>query len=288
MATKIRTSLLDIVTGLIASVVLNYFSRYVYFSYVSSTIIAALIFLLLGILRGGSRVIPLLLKVLFINIFALVSIIIAPLPLALFLPIPLVAVIFTSIGLYVRSKWTSETKIRYAVFALGSLGLVSILSFILYPRHISNFYTQQFNKPASEFEFISFEGDRIISSDIKGNVILLDFWDSSCGPCIASMPDLEMLYRKYKSHPNVKIFCVDVGWKPLEKEKEFVQKRGYNAPFVYDEKSRNEESLGFGGSGFLIVIDKKFNIRLQHIGYNRSEDYVGSISRHIEEYLSEP
>jgi thiol-disulfide isomerase/thioredoxin len=122
---------------------------------------------------------------------------------------------------------------------------------------------------------------------MKGNVIVLDFWDSSCGPCIASTPDLETLYRKYKNHPKVKLFCVDVGWKPLEKEREFVHQKGYNAPFVYDEKSRNEKLFGFEGSGFLIVIDKKFSIRLQHTGYNRSEDFVGSISRHIEQYLSE-
>jgi thiol-disulfide isomerase/thioredoxin len=219
MATKIKTSLLDIVTGLIASVVLNYFSRYIYFSFVSSTIITALIFLLIGILRGNSRVIPLLLKLVFINILTLISIIIAPLPLALFLPIPLVVIIFTFIGLYIRLKWTSETKIKYFTCAIGSLTLVSILSFILYPRHISNFYTQKFNKPASEFEFISFEGDSIKSADIRGNVILLDFWDSSCGPCIAAMPDLGMLYQRYKSYPNVKMFCVDVGFKPLEKER---------------------------------------------------------------------
>ncbi|MGD0037543.1 MAG: TlpA disulfide reductase family protein [Bacteroidota bacterium] len=288
MTKKIKTSLLNIIIGLIAWILIDSFSRYLFFDYITCTIITAIIFLLMGILRGGSQVTSLLLKVLFINISTIISIKIAPLPATLFLPIPIVAIIFTFIGLYVRSEWTSETKIKYAVFAIGSLGLVSILSFLFYPQHISNFYTHQFNKSADDFEFISFEGDTIKSMDIKGDVILLDFWDSSCGTCIAAMPSLEILYQKYKSHPNIIIFCVDVGWKPLEKEKEFVQKKGYNTPFLYDEKSRNEELLGFGGSGFLIVIDKKFNIRLQHIGYNRSEDFVGSISRHIEQYLSEP
>jgi thiol-disulfide isomerase/thioredoxin len=287
MAIKIKAALLDIITGSIASIIIDSFSKFVYFDYITCAIITALIYLFVGIIRGGIRIIPLSLKVLFINTFSIISILFIPLPVALFLPIVFVAVIFTYLGLNVRIKWRSELKIKYVVLALFSLIFIITLSFLLYPRFISKVYTEQLHRPAVEFKFVSFKGDTIKSMDIKGNVIVLEFWDSGCKPCIASMPDLERLYQTYKDHPNVKIFCVNVAWKPLEKEKSFVLNKGYNLPFVYDEGKTNEQLLGFNGSGYLIIIDKKYNIRIIHSGYNHAEDFIGSLARHIEHFISE-
>jgi peroxiredoxin len=144
------------------------------------------------------------------------------------------------------------------------------------------------NRPASVFEFTSFNGDTIKSEDLKGTVIVLDFWDSRCHPCLASTPDLEKLYQKFKNRPGVRFFCMDGGFRPMEAEAAFVKKKGYDLPFVYDENQKCAKQLGFGGVGFLIIIDKKSIIRIQHLGYDRAEDYVGLLSKHVEEYLAEP
>ena len=115
MSTKIKTSILDILSGLIALVIINSISRYIYFNYITCSICTAIIFLLIGIIRGSNQVLPILLKVFFINIFTIISIKIVPLPAALFLPIQLVAIIFSFIGLYIRIKWTSGAKIKYTI-----------------------------------------------------------------------------------------------------------------------------------------------------------------------------
>ena len=89
---------------------------------------------------------------------------------------------------------------------------------------------------------------------------------------------------KIKNKQEILNFGTD---KFIKKCKEFAQKNGYDLPFVYDNKSRSEKNLGFNGAGLLIIIDTKYNIRMLHTGYNQSEDFIGSISRHIEHYLAE-
>ena len=57
-------------------------------------------------------------------------------------------------------------------------------------------------------------------SDLQGNYVLLDFWGSWCGPCIASVPNLKTLYQKYngKQFKNATNFEI-VGIAVEQKEK---------------------------------------------------------------------
>ena len=51
---------------------------------------------------------------------------------------------------------------------------------------------------APDFTLASLEGDWVTLSDMKGNVILLNFWVTWCGPCKMEIPDLNKLQEKYQ------------------------------------------------------------------------------------------
>ena len=53
-------------------------------------------------------------------------------------------------------------------------------------------------KPFSAFSLQAFNGGTVSSDTFKGKVVLLDFWEVWCGPCIASMPKVQKLYEQYK------------------------------------------------------------------------------------------
>lgn len=55
---------------------------------------------------------------------------------------------------------------------------------------------------APDFSFTSLDGEHIALEDLKGKVILLDFWGTWCPPCVESIPELRNLHKKYSKEPS--------------------------------------------------------------------------------------
>ncbi len=70
-------------------------------------------------------------------------------------------------------------------------------------------------------------GEALTDDDLKGKVILLDFWNIQCAPCIASLPDLQQIHDTYKDRGLVVIACAGGDAK---RTKEFLDKHGYHFP----------------------------------------------------------
>jgi thiol-disulfide isomerase/thioredoxin len=73
-------------------------------------------------------------------------------------------------------------------------------------------------KPAPAFTLKSLQDKDTALADYKGKVVVLDFWATWCGPCVASLPHLDKL-AKEKADDGVVVFAVN-----LEEEKDDVQK----------------------------------------------------------------
>lgn len=54
--------------------------------------------------------------------------------------------------------------------------------------------------PAIDFQWIS-SGDAKSLADLKGKVVVLDFWATWCGPCVGSFPNIRELQKRYKGYP---------------------------------------------------------------------------------------
>ncbi|MFG0284437.1 MAG: TlpA family protein disulfide reductase [Phycisphaerales bacterium JB039] len=63
-------------------------------------------------------------------------------------------------------------------------------------------------KPAPDFTLADPTGKQHTLSDYQGQVVVLDFWATWCGPCKAAMPGLQKLHEKFQGSP-VKIFGVN-------------------------------------------------------------------------------
>lgn len=66
--------------------------------------------------------------------------------------------------------------------------------------------------------------------DVAGQVTIIDFWGTWCGPCLLAMPDLQEFYDTYH-HKGLNVIGISVNDKPGRAEK-FIEKKGYSYRFL--------------------------------------------------------
>ena len=123
----------------------------------------------------------------------------------------------------------------------------------------------KFSKPAPATIFTDTDGNELTLESLKGNIVILDFWATWCGPCRMAMPVLNEFATK--DIDGVKIFSVNVWEQDPEGAKEFFEKNEYRMTLVYGEKDSSEK-FGFNGIPYICVIDKEGNVRYQENGYS--------------------
>lgn len=105
------------------------------------------------------------------------------------------------------------------------------------------------------------EGDTVRLSDLRGKVVLVDFWASWCGPCRRENPNVVALYNKYKDK-GFEILGVS-----LDRNKQSwinaIQKDGLTWPHISDLKhwkSAAAQTYGVGSIPFTLLLDKEGRI----------------------------
>ena len=121
-------------------------------------------------------------------------------------------------------------------------------------------------KNAPQFSLESFDGKLISANDWKGKVVLLDFWEIWCGPCIESMPEVIALYNKYYDK-GLAVYGITNDLKQLPSARAFAEKKKINFPLLIgNEQVKKEYQLE--AVPLYVLIDKKGIIRLIRPGYS--------------------
>jgi len=131
------------------------------------------------------------------------------------------------------------------------------------------------NEKAPVFALVDLNGKRIDLGELKGKVVIVDFWATWCGPCKASFPGMQKMVNKYKDDPNVKFVFIDTWEKGDEKQKnaaEFIANNKYTFQVLMDNDDKVVAEFKVEGIPTKFVIDKNGMVRFKSVGFNGSDD----------------
>jgi thiol-disulfide isomerase/thioredoxin len=124
--------------------------------------------------------------------------------------------------------------------------------------------------PAPGFQLPSSGSGPLALSDLKGQVVLINFWASWCGPCRQEMPVLEQLYRKYKP---AGFTLLGVNVEPKSGDAlGFLKSTPVSFPILFDTTSKVSTLYEVSGMPSTVILDRKGNVRYVHHGYKPGEE----------------
>ena len=139
------------------------------------------------------------------------------------------------------------------------------------------------NGPAPQFTLSERGGNTLSLAQYKGQVVMLNFWASWCGPCKTEMPLLENIYRKYNK---MGFTLIGVNVEPDSKDADaWLKQTPVSFPVIYDKDSKVSQLYEVSGMPSTVIIDRKGNIRVLHRGYKPGDEneYLDSIRTLVRE-----
>ena len=139
------------------------------------------------------------------------------------------------------------------------------------------------NVPAPDFTLESRSGENLRLEDHHGEVVMLNFWASWCGPCRQEMPLMDELYSQYKDL-GFTILAVNVD-ENRDEALRFLDKVPVNYPILYDPESSVSELYEVQAMPTTVMIDRNGNARYLHYGYQPG--YEDEYEQQIRELVRE-
>lgn len=118
---------------------------------------------------------------------------------------------------------------------------------------------------APDFSLQAMDGGRVGLADLKGDVVMVNFWATWCGPCRQEMPHLEALYQRY-SGLGFTLLGVNVE-EDSSGADEFLAETPVSFPILFDPENEVSELYDVVAMPSTVLIDRQGNMRFIHHGY---------------------
>jgi len=166
-----------------------------------------------------------------------------------------------------RFRYYSRLRLAACLLALGS-----VPAFAVAPE-----------TPAPDFTLKSLDGANLRLEEYRGQVVLINFWASWCGPCRQEMPVLDRLHQRYEA---AGFAVLGVNVEGVEgPARELLNKVPVTFPVLIDEGQKVSELYALQAMPSTVVIDRDGVVRYVHRGYRPGDEagYVEMVKQLIGE-----
>ena len=130
---------------------------------------------------------------------------------------------------------------------------------------------------APAFTLQSVAGAQVSLAQYKGDVVMINFWASWCGPCRQEMPLLDSIYKQYK---DMGFTLLGVNVEPDSHNADaWLKKTPVSYPILYDPKSQVSQLYQVQAMPTTVIVDRQGVVRFVHNGYLPGDEnqYMNSI-----------
>ena len=125
---------------------------------------------------------------------------------------------------------------------------------------------------APDFNLPARDGSKVHLSELKGQVVMINFWASWCGPCRQEMPLLQQIQAKYEPL-GFTLLGVNVEPDSAEAEK-WLKNVPVTFPILFDRENSVSARFGVEAMPSSVLIDREGNVRHVHRGYKPGDEAV--------------
>ena len=136
---------------------------------------------------------------------------------------------------------------------------------------------------APPFSLASRAGGQVSLADLKGQVVMINFWASWCGPCRQEFPALDQIYAKYKPM-GFTLVAINVESEKADAEK-FLSATPASFPILFDPDNTVSGKYGVSAMPTTVLIDRQGRVRWQHRAYKPGDEakYIEQIRAALRE-----
>ncbi len=118
---------------------------------------------------------------------------------------------------------------------------------------------------APDFVLRSASGENLRLSEFRGDVVMINFWATWCGPCRQEMPLLDDLYGRYQ-RVGFNLLGVNID-DDSRRAMQMVEELGVSFPVLFDESKEVSKLYKVDAMPVTILVDRTGTVRHVHHGY---------------------
>ena len=132
-------------------------------------------------------------------------------------------------------------------------------------------------KAAPDFALKSSTGENLRLSEFRGDVVMINFWATWCGPCRQEMPLLDELYARYE-RVGFNLLGVNID-DDSRRAMQMIEELGVDFPVLFDARKEVSKLYEVDAMPVTVLVDREGKVRHVHHGYKPGyeEKYLDQI-----------